>query len=214
MAMLHHLRHARPAGPAAHRRGVHRALFRAAPAARLQPAAPRGAAQADGGQARERAGDAAGAPAGHRDLRLPAVGGRPAIRRVGAANGNAASTSSSISVAASSSSRSIWPTASRLASSSVRSRMSFCAASGSFQSVGSSDFAFSSASRRVAVSTSKMPPQQPDRLLDIFDELQRFGAHGQLSVGWSGARPLKCCRLRRRGAKSPCGAVSPPTRAG
>jgi hypothetical protein len=28
---------------------------------------------------------------------------------------------------------------------------------------------FSSASRAVDFSTSKMPPQQPDRLLDLFD---------------------------------------------
>jgi hypothetical protein len=36
---------------------------------------------------------------------------------------------------------------------------------------------FSSASRAVAASKSKMPPQQPDRLLDIFDQLFSFGAH-------------------------------------
>jgi hypothetical protein len=37
---------------------------------------------------------------------------------------------------------------------------------------------FSSASRAVDFSTSKMPPQQPDRLLDLFDETFDFGAHG------------------------------------
>jgi hypothetical protein len=36
---------------------------------------------------------------------------------------------------------------------------------------------FSSASRAVEVSTSKMPPQQPDRLLDLFNEAFDFGAH-------------------------------------
>jgi hypothetical protein len=61
----------------------------------------------------------------------------------------------------------------------VRSRMSFCAASGSFQRFGSSDLALSSARRRVAVSTSKMPPQQSHGLLDRFDEGFGFGAHGE-----------------------------------
>jgi hypothetical protein len=56
--------------------------------------------------------------------------------------------------------------------------MTFCAAPGSFQRLGSSDFALSSARRRVAASTSKMPPQQPERLLDRFEELFGFRAHG------------------------------------
>jgi len=59
----------------------------------------------------------------------------------------------------------------------VRSRISFCAASGSSQKFGSSDLAFSSARRRVEVSTSKMPPQQPDRLLDLLYERHGFRAH-------------------------------------
>jgi hypothetical protein len=36
---------------------------------------------------------------------------------------------------------------------------------------------FSSASRAVDFSTSKMPPQQPDRLLDLFYQPLDFGAH-------------------------------------
>jgi len=36
---------------------------------------------------------------------------------------------------------------------------------------------FSSARRARALSTSKMPPQQPDRLLDLFDQSFRFRAH-------------------------------------
>jgi len=36
---------------------------------------------------------------------------------------------------------------------------------------------FSSASLAVDVSTSKMPPQQPDRLLDLFNKAFNFGAH-------------------------------------
>jgi hypothetical protein len=43
---------------------------------------------------------------------------------------------------------------------------------------------FSSASRAVDFSTSKMPPQQPDRLLDLFDEAFDFGAHGFLCPQW------------------------------
>jgi hypothetical protein len=37
---------------------------------------------------------------------------------------------------------------------------------------------FSSASRAVDFSTSKMPPQQSDRLLDLFYKAFDFGAHG------------------------------------
>jgi hypothetical protein len=36
---------------------------------------------------------------------------------------------------------------------------------------------FSSASRFSALSTSKRPPQQPERLLDLFDDFLRFRAH-------------------------------------
>jgi hypothetical protein len=42
---------------------------------------------------------------------------------------------------------------------------------------------FSSASRARALSTSKMPPQQPDRLLDVFDDRLDFGAHGKINLG-------------------------------
>jgi hypothetical protein len=56
--------------------------------------------------------------------------------------------------------------------------MVFCAASGSFQRLGSSALAFNSSSRRLAASRSKMPPQQSDRLLDFFFQRKRFGAHG------------------------------------
>jgi hypothetical protein len=60
---------------------------------------------------------------------------------------------------------------------SVRSRITFWAASASFHRSGSSARAFSSARRRVAVSKSKMPPQQSHGLLDLFDERFGFGAH-------------------------------------
>jgi hypothetical protein len=56
--------------------------------------------------------------------------------------------------------------------------MVFCAASASFQRLGSSAAAFSSARRFWAESQSKMPPQQPDRLLGIVYEVRDFSAHG------------------------------------
>ena len=90
---------------------------------------------------------------------------------------------SSTSVAASSMSRCILASAPSRSSSMVRSRISFCAASGSFHRPESSALAFSSARRRVAASTSKMPPQQPHGLLDVFDKGFGFGAHGGLSDG-------------------------------
>jgi hypothetical protein len=55
--------------------------------------------------------------------------------------------------------------------------MTFCAASASFQRFGSSALAFSSARRRWALSQSKMPPQQPDRLLGLVYEMFDFGTH-------------------------------------
>jgi hypothetical protein len=55
--------------------------------------------------------------------------------------------------------------------------MSFCAFSGSFQSSGLSTSALSSLSLRVAVSTSKMPPQQSNGLLGGFGEAFNFSAH-------------------------------------
>jgi hypothetical protein len=55
--------------------------------------------------------------------------------------------------------------------------MTSCATWGSFQSVGSSDLAFSSASFFWALSQSKMPPQQSYGLLHLIDEIADFGAH-------------------------------------
>jgi hypothetical protein len=52
-----------------------------------------------------------------------------------------------------------------------------CALTWSFQNEGSSVALFNSASRRVAVSTSKMPPQQSNGPPDVFDEALGFGAH-------------------------------------
>jgi hypothetical protein len=55
--------------------------------------------------------------------------------------------------------------------------MTRCALALSFQKLGSSAAAFSSARRALAASKSKMPPQQPNRLLDVLDQLFRLGAH-------------------------------------
>jgi hypothetical protein len=55
--------------------------------------------------------------------------------------------------------------------------MTFWAASASFQRSGSSALAFSSARRFWAASQSKMPPQQPDRLLGGVHERFDLGAH-------------------------------------
>jgi hypothetical protein len=46
----------------------------------------------------------------------------------------------------------------------------------------------SSANRARALSTSKMPPQQPDRLLDVLDDRLRFGAHLPFLIGRGGRR--------------------------
>jgi hypothetical protein len=59
----------------------------------------------------------------------------------------------------------------------VRSRISFCAFSASFQKSGPSESALSSARRRCATSQSKMPPQQSDRLLGVIELRLDFGAH-------------------------------------
>jgi hypothetical protein len=55
--------------------------------------------------------------------------------------------------------------------------MARCALPLSFQKLGSSACLFSSARRACALSTSKMPPQQPQRPLDLFDGFFGFGAH-------------------------------------
>src|SRR5712692_8011803 len=75
-------------------------------------------------------------------------------------------------------SRSTLPMPDSASSSEVRSCISFWAFWGSFQRLGSSASLFSSARRAVDASTSKMPPQQPDRLLDLFNEAFDFSAHG------------------------------------
>jgi len=44
--------------------------------------------------------------------------------------------------------------------------------------LGSSACLFSSASRAFALSKSKVPPQQPDGLLDVIDDLFGLSTHG------------------------------------
>jgi len=63
-------------------------------------------------------------------------------------------------------------------SSRLRSRISFWAAVGLSQKPGSSACAFSSSRRFWALSQSKTPPQQLNRLLDIIGMGLQFGAHG------------------------------------
>jgi hypothetical protein len=82
----------------------------------------------------------------------------------------------------------------------VRSRITLSAISGSVQRLASSDFAFSSARRWDAASTSKMPPQQSDRLLDRFDQLFSFSTH----------HPTKEFKSAMSSGKTPfCGATPP-----
>src|SRR6185312_4111342 len=64
-------------------------------------------------------------------------------------------------------------------SSVVRSCITRCARAGSSQRLGSSACRFSSASCVFALSKSKMPPQQPNGPLDVFDEADCFCAHGR-----------------------------------
>src|SRR6185437_3499877 len=74
------------------------------------------------------------------------------------------------------------PMALRLSSSASRSRITRWPRLWSLHRLGSSNSLFSSARRRVAVSTSKMPPQQPQRLLDFVDQALDFGAHDWLNA--------------------------------
>jgi hypothetical protein len=41
--------------------------------------------------------------------------------------------------------------------------------------------AFNSAKSRMDLSQSKMPPEQPNRLLDLFDTFCHFSAHNDLN---------------------------------
>src|SRR5262245_48481186 len=77
----------------------------------------------------------------------------------------------------SSSSCSMRPIEVRLSSSAVRSCITRCARPESFHRSGSSACRLSSARRARALSKSKMPPQQPDRLLDLVDNGRDFRAH-------------------------------------
>ena len=58
--------------------------------------------------------------------------------------------------------------------------MTFWAACGLLQRLGSSARLFSPAKRAGALSQSKMPPQQRERLADGLGKLLGFGAHGRL----------------------------------
>ncbi|RXT21963.1 hypothetical protein B5U98_16095 [Bosea sp. Tri-39] len=97
-------------------------------------------------------------------------------------------------------------------SSEVRSRISFCAVSASFQKSGPSESAFSSARRRCATSQSKMPPQQSNRLLGVVELRLNLWAHDpgskSCAEGYSGAGIERMCRAvnawpRLAGAQKP-----------
>jgi hypothetical protein len=60
--------------------------------------------------------------------------------------------------------------------------MIFCATFGSDQMLGSSARAFSSARRSLAISGSKIPPEQAERFADGFGVGFGFGAHGMCPV--------------------------------
>src|SRR5258708_30100970 len=84
---------------------------------------------------------------------------------------------SSIRPTLSSTSRSMRPSAESCSSSEVRSCISRLARWGSFHRLGSSARWFSSARRARALSKSKMPPQQPQGLLDFAHNRRNFRAH-------------------------------------
>src|SRR3974377_1276532 len=68
------------------------------------------------------------------------------------------------------------------------------ASCGLFQIVGSSALAFSSSSRRSALSQSKMPPQQVDRLLDFADRAFGLWAHELVLPTYRYAWTAKTCK--------------------
>src|SRR6266566_1985712 len=97
---------------------------------------------------------------------------------------------SSIMVRWSSSSCSMREIAPKLSSSAVRSCITFWARSWSFHRSESSACRLSSASRALDLSKSKMPPQQPDGLLDGPGCGLHFCAHGRSSREFAG----RCAR--------------------
>jgi hypothetical protein len=66
--------------------------------------------------------------------------------------------------------------------------MSFRAACGSFQKEGSSALAFSSSRRAFALSQSKTPPQQFQRLLCLGDKGGDIRSHGVSRILFDPAR--------------------------
>ncbi|GBF25074.1 hypothetical protein MnTg02_00103 [bacterium MnTg02] len=91
-----------------------------------------------------------------------------------------------------------------------RSRIIFCARIRSLQRSGSSTLAFSASRRPAALSQSKMPPEEGNRLSNIVDHRLRFRTHFsypfKLSEGptanitWTSIRqskePCRLCRLQ------------------
>jgi hypothetical protein len=69
-----------------------------------------------------------------------------------------------------------------------------CARAVSSHRLGSSASVFSSASRAFALSKSKVPPQQSDRPLDVFNDTLNFRAHDAFRL-WHLPPKLYCAIL-------------------
>src|SRR3974390_1179199 len=96
---------------------------------------------------------------------------------------------SSISMTSSENSCSMRPMALSRSSNASRSRITRCPRARSFQRLGFSASLFNSARRRCAVSTSKMPPEQRERLLYLFDKDFGFSAHFLVRAAQAALRP-------------------------
>jgi hypothetical protein len=87
----------------------------------------------------------------------------------------------------------------------VRSRIVFWAFSGFSQSCGSSANAFSSSSRRSALSQSKMPPQQGQGRADLPRQSFNLGTHdlasqvGALEIGREHGQSARAGQAARTG---------------
>src|SRR5215469_8008983 len=93
-------------------------------------------------------------------------------------------------------------------SSRVRSRISDCARLLSFQRLGSSTAAFSSARRRVALSQSKMPPQQRQRAPYLVARRLDLSAH--VEPQWTFSDDYqKSSSLRKQGPRASDGILQP-----
>src|SRR5215813_14779457 len=101
------------------------------------------------------------------------------------------------------------PSAESESSSEVRSCINRLARWGSFHRLGSSARWFSSARRARALSKSKMPPQQPQGLLDFAHNRCNFRTHdltGSKDLNMACSDPAETAQARIRPALRGCGA--------